>query len=411
MQYKENSMEAAMRCIIFACAGDGKVTDEEFEASLAESDGLERWFQMSGVFSSMFSSMFGTDDEEDEKEEEVVFEAISEDTLKEIVKDVLAKTSKCESASDFKAYAAICASSITNESMQTRIPVVCFALCGVDSKVTLIDVGSQNLDDHLDKKEIRNIKYLCSEFNKDFKDLEQNYLESLTFYDDYKLEDDETVELDESDIVNGENSPMQILRIGILCAGSDIDCSFSWNTLLEAYFMVLCDIARLKKEKVIKAPVGKKIADVINSNGFSWQDKIDEKIMSGVEEVAKKRQADIEEELDYNPEYDAPREAYSEECYRILKEELSLITDDSLKKLVYKYAFFLTKADHDEGWGYRIRLVTEMFSGEEPRQEKMDQTDEELHCLEIIREHFNFDEDMFYGFQKRLEDGDLGYLS
>jgi hypothetical protein len=295
--------------------------------------------------------------------------------------------------------------------MQTRIPVVCFPLCGVDSKVTLIDVGDQNLDDHLDKKEIRNIKYLCSEFNKDFKDLEQNYLESLTFYDDYKLEDDETVELDESDIVAGENSPMQILRIGILCAGSDIDCSFSWNTLLEAYFMVLCDIARLKKEKVIKAPVGKKIADVINSNGFSWQDKIDEKIMSGVEEVAKKRQADIEEELDYNPEYDAPREAYSEECYRILKEELALITDDSLKKLVYKYAFFLTKADHDDGWGYRIRLVTEMFSGEEPRQEKMDQTDEELHCLEIIREHFNFDEDMFYGFQKRLEDGDLGYLS
>ena len=142
-----------------------------------------------------------------------------------------------------------------------------------------------------------------------------------------------------------------------------------------------------------------------------YKDKIDEKIMSGVEEVAKKRQADIEEELDYNPEYDAPREAYSEECYRILKEELALITDDSLKKLVYKYAFFLTKADHDEGWGYRIRLVTEMFSGEEPRQEKMDQTDEELHCLEIIREHFNFDEDMFYGFQKRLEDGDLGYLS
>ena len=76
-----------------------------------------------------------------------------------------------------------------------------------------------------------------------------------------------------------------------------------------------------------------------------------------------------------------------------------------------RYAFFLTKADHDEGWGYRIRLVTEMFSGEEPRQEKMDQTDEELHSLEIIREHFNFDEDMFYGFQKRLEDGDLGYLS
>jgi hypothetical protein len=64
-------MEAAMRCIIFACAGDGKVSEEEFEASLQETDHLEQWFQMSGMFSSVFSSMFsGMFGEEEEEEEE-----------------------------------------------------------------------------------------------------------------------------------------------------------------------------------------------------------------------------------------------------------------------------------------------------------------------------------------------------
>ena len=81
-----------------------------------------------------------------------------------------------------------------------------------------------------------------------------------------------------------------------------------------------------------------------------------------------------------------------------------------MQKLAYKYAFWLTKADNDQSWGYRVRIVHEMFSGEDPREEVQDQTDEELHCLEIMREHFDFDEDMFYGFMRRLEDGDLGYL-
>ena len=46
MEYKENSMEAAMRCVVFALSGDGNVSDDEFEASLAQTDELERWFEM-----------------------------------------------------------------------------------------------------------------------------------------------------------------------------------------------------------------------------------------------------------------------------------------------------------------------------------------------------------------------------
>ena len=414
MDYKENSMEAAMRCIIFACAGDGKVSEEEFEASLQETDHLEQWFQIHGIMSSAFSNMmsnlFGEEESEEEEEEEIVFEAISEETLKEIVIDVLAKTSRCESAADHKAYAALCASSITHESMQTRIPMVCFSLCGVDSKATVIDVGAQNLDEHLDKKEIRNIKYLCSAMGQDFKDLEKSYLDNITFYDDDKLQDGESVELDESDIPLGENTPMQIMKIGLICAGSDIDVSIQWTTLLEAYFMILCDIAREKGEKVIKVQSGDKIVDVMSKEAFGFQDNIDKKVLDDLVEMVKKFNADREEGLDYNPAYDAPREAYTEDCYRLLKEELALITDKSMQKLAYKYAFWLTQADDDRGWGYRVSLVHDMFSGEEPHEEVQDQTHEELHCLEIMREHFDFDEDMFYGFMRRLEDGDLGYL-
>ena len=415
MDYKENSMEAAMRCIIFACAGDGKVSEEEFEASLQETDSLEQWFQFSGMFSSIFSDIFSgmfgeTEEEEEEEEEEIVFEAISKETLKEIVKDVLAKTSRCESADDHKAYAALCASSITHESMQERIPMACLDLCGVDSKVTTVDVGDQNLDEHLDKKEIRNIKYLCSAMNQDFKDLEKTYLDNLTFYNDDKLQDDEIVELDTSDIPAGENTPIQLMKIGVLCAASDLDVSFGYATLAEAYFMILCDIARAKGEKVIKVQSGEKICEAIDEIAFSWKDQIDKKIVDDVNEMAKNRSADMEKELDYNSAYDAPREAYSEDCYRVLKEELALITDKSMQKLAYKYAFWLTQDDDDQSWGYRVTLVHDMFSGEEPYEEVQDQTREELHCLEIMREHFDFDEDMFYGFMRRLEDGDLGHL-
>ncbi len=415
MEYKENSMEAAMRCIVFACSGDGKISDEEFEASLQETDNLEQWFAfsgtMKGVFADMFANMFGDDEDiHEEEEEEIHFEAVSEEVLKDIVKDVLSKTSKCDNASDFKAYASLCASSITNESMQTRIPVVCFHLCGVDSGFNAVDVGNQVLDEHLDKKEIRNIKYLCSAMNQDFKELEKNYLDAMTFYDDDKLEDGETVELDESEIKSGENSPIQIMRLGIICAGSDIDCSYSYSTLMEAYFMILCDIARSNGQKIIKVQSGEKIVKAIDDKVFSYQDSLDKKILDDVIELAKNRSADIEKGLDYNPEYDIPREAYSQDCYRLLKEELDLISDTKLKKLVYKYAYFLTKADEDQGWGYREIMVHNIFSGDEPRVEVQDQTDEELHCLEIIKEHYDFDEDMIYGFQRRLEDGELGYL-
>ena len=139
-------------------------------------------------------------------------------------------------------------------------------------------------------------------------------------------------------------------------------------------------------------------------------DQIDKKVVDDVNEMARKRSEDMEKDLDYNPAYDAPREAYSEDCYRVLKEELALVSDKSMHKLLYKYAFLLTQADEDRSWGYRVHTRIVAFSGEPPEEVKEDQTAEELHCLEIIRDHCEFDEDMFYGFQRRLEDGELGYL-
>ena len=75
------------------------------------------------------------------------------DIGKEIVKDVLAQTSKCESASDLKAYASLITSSVSNETIQGRIAYICFELCGVDSD-PMSDVGERALSDHIEKKEI-----------------------------------------------------------------------------------------------------------------------------------------------------------------------------------------------------------------------------------------------------------------
>ena len=416
MEYKDNSMESAMRCIVFALSGDGKVSDEEFEASLAQTDSLEQWFQFNSIFSSavkdVFSDLFGAEKEETsdkDEEEEIVFEAISEETLKEIVKDVLSQTAKCKSTSDFKTYASLITSSLSNEDLQGRISYLCFELCGVDTETPFNDVELSSLSDHIAKKEIRNIKYLCSCFNQDFKSLEESFLKNKTFYDDHFLEESETVELAKSEIPFGENTPMQILKIGFICAYSDLDFSMNNLTLMQAYFMILCDIARDKGEKVIKVHSGEDILNALNSDKFVWENKLDQKVKDDVDKMFKKINTDLENNLEFNPhseEYDGPRQAWSEECYKVLKEELKLITDPKIQKLTYKYAYLISQADEDDAFGQVMVRKINLFSDED-RIEKQELSFQELHCLDLIREHYDFDEDMLYGLQKRLEDGEF----
>ena len=95
---------------------------------------------------------------------------------------------------DIKAYASICASALP-EDLYVHIIRICFDVCGSDSAEWIPD-----------KKEIRNIKYLCSELNVNFKDVQKAYLDSLTWYEDDLLGDDLKVETIDKDFKDFEEN-------------------------------------------------------------------------------------------------------------------------------------------------------------------------------------------------------------
>ena len=239
MDYDNNTMAAVYRGIILAAAGDGKVSDDELDFASEATHGTEQFYAftnvMKGAFDKVMGDMFGLDDEdveEDaEEEDEIEVNALEGDEIKEIADEVVKNLAKCESASDIKAYTSICATA--------------FSLCGTDNNELLPD-----------KKEIRNIKYLCSEFGLNFKETQKDYLDSLTWYQDDLLGDDLSVEKTGEKTFSGieDNSADAVVTISILAAYADGDFSTSYQTIGEHWFLASCDIARAKGEKVVKVP-------------------------------------------------------------------------------------------------------------------------------------------------------------
>ena len=189
MDYDNNTMAAVYRCIILAAAGDGKVSDDELDFASEATHGTEQFYAftnvMKGAFDKVMGDMFGLDDEdveEDTEEDEIEVNALESEEIKEIADEVIKNLAKCESASDIKAYTSICAS-VVPEDFHDHIVSIAFGLCGTDNNELLPD-----------KKEIRNIKYLCSEFGLNFKEVQKDYLDSLTWYQDDLLGDDLSVE-------------------------------------------------------------------------------------------------------------------------------------------------------------------------------------------------------------------------
>ncbi len=412
MEYKQNSMEAAMRCITFTLAGDKKVSEEEIAYALNTSENLENWYAnpFRNLFKDMFAGMFGeADEDEQEDEEEIVFEAISEEVLLAITKDVLSKISKCDNAADLKAYAALCASSVTDEDIAGQVIRFSLYTCGADTLSPWVDVGIQPISTHIEKNEIRNTKYMASALNIDYKSFEESYLDGLTFYNNSNLEEGETVILDESEVAVGENSAAQILKIGLIATGSDCDFSMGLDTFLEAYFMISCNIARSKGEKTIKMHTSEALGEVLIGLFKEFQGQLDSEATENFFAMDHLRAQDNEEDLPWNPEYDAAIEGFSEAHHALLKEELKLITDTKLRKITYQMSYLLTKADADENYGYQVINHLDIFSGE-VEQDKLEITGAEQASLDIIAEHFNFDEDQLYGMNQKLEDGHYGSL-
>ena len=392
MDYDNNTMAAVYRCIILAAAGDGKVSDDELDFASEATHGTEQFYAftnvMKGAFDKVMGDMFGLDDEdveEDAEEDEIEVNALESDEIKEIADEVIKNLAKCESASDIKAYTSICAS-VVPEDFHDHIVSIAFSLCGTDNNELLPD-----------KKEIRNIKYLCSEFGLNFKEIQKDYLDSLTWYQDDLLGGDLSVEKTGEKTFSGieDNSADAVVTISILAAYADGDFSTSYQTIAEHWFLASCDIARAKGESVVKVPdnMGDYIIDLTNSaqeplhaktgDPYPLMENYDENI-DKITEIARK---------------------VPEHINGAIEDACQHINDTAINRLTIKNAHFMCDFDNDDG---PIAYSTMNMYGE---MERMSINPHEEAAINKIGQVLNIDEDALYGIIKRLENGDMGGLN
>ena len=132
MDYNENTMAGAYRCVLFAASGDGNISADEIEDATLASEGTEMWYEgyygmmniLDDAFDNLLGGLLGEEEEEEEKEEEkdekLQLIPLEKDQIKEIADDVLSNIDKCTGVSDIKAYASICASTVP-EAVDTHI--------------------------------------------------------------------------------------------------------------------------------------------------------------------------------------------------------------------------------------------------------------------------------------------------
>lgn len=388
MNYNENSMKAAYRCVVLAASGDGSVSDDELETALSNTEWTENYTKLmvgvSGIFDDMMSDLFGVEPEEEEaaEEEDLVFEALTEDEVKEIVEDVATNLAKCNGVSDIKAYTSLCAA-IVPEDIHNHIISVCFNVCGSDSAEWMPD-----------KKEIRNIKYLCSEFGLNFKEEQTSYLHSLTWYTDDLLGDDLKVELVSSDYKGcEENSADAVLKLGILAAFADAEHFIAYSSLGDHWFLAACDIARIKGQKTIKVP--EKIGDYLEA--------LHEDVLCDIWKKTSYDEALTKiTELDDLEPFMKAKEKVEKMYPKVLDSAIDLINEESIKDVAFKNASFLCAADEEQIVGYS---KMNFFSGD---TETMEINHHEEEALQYIGTQFGWDEDKLYGIQRRIEDGAMG---
>ncbi len=390
MDYEENLMKASYRCVVLAASGDGNVSDDELEQATNYTEFTEGYTQMMGRLNSVFDNIMGdmleslgveSEEEETEEEEELIFEALSEEEVKEIVEDVANNLAKCDNVSDIKAYASICAS-IVPENVHSHLISVCFNVCGSDSAEWMPD-----------KKEIRNIKYLCSEFSLSFKEEQNSYLHSLTWYEDDLLGDDLTVETVSLDYKGcEENSADAVIKLGILAAFADAEHFIAYSSIGDHWFLAACDIARIKGDKTVKVP--EKIGDYLVA--------LHEDVLSDIWKKTSYDKALDKLSEDNDPEPFMKAKEKIEKMYpAVLDDAINLISDESIQNIAFKNASFMCAADCEQIVGYQ-RMSPFGDS------ETMEVTPNEEEALRHIGTKFGWDEDKLYGIQKRIEDGAMG---
>ena len=349
--------------------------------------------------------MFG-DDEEEEQEEISVgsWEELSEEELNNIISDVRSMLSKCKNDNDLKAYAGICASSLTNDKYYSYLIARCFEIAG--------DAGGTNylLSDRLEKGEIRNIRFLCEEFDVDFEEKAIEYIDHLTPWDD-AFAREFNLSVNEKEFVIDEfqqSLEFKILMISLLTAISDYDFKVG-DQLINKALLFIKELAILEGSSSVDFP----------SNFLEiWNESIQPKFYEGetddlispLKELSDALNKAIEDEtqLDQSP-WDKNRQDY---CDMVLGKISNLLDEIDLSKywkVVYASAFLFAKSDADEWLGYDGKMVMTMFQDDEPRFEKDEINKYEQQCIDLILKKSSPDEDALYGFQSKLEDGVIDY--
>ena len=410
MNYELNSTASFIRILIFTAAGDGIVSKEELneiiDANTSLADQFESAAGFRGFMSSVFEEAFGIErEEEEEEEEEVNLAELSQEEVDNIAEDVLSQLSKCSSAADLKAYSSLICSKMTDDTLQRFACQASFFVARADDIDTLI-AGN----------ELRNIKYIHKDLNQDFKEAHTKYLHSLTWYDDYYLQNDKG-EVDLK-VVDGDIDPTAVLIMKAAFAVTFADWHLTvTNTQFSGtYFMALCDLARSNKSSEVVVPSVEAVFENVQLAVDEIQDHMKselgmEKIETAIETSSSmwekiNNEEDADEEVDKIHAFEGE---FGESMNKYIKNLIKDVTDVKTQKILYKICYLLAEADDDRAALHRVVVhdASDMFSSGGMGEGTVDEhTMQERAALYLIEECFDFDEDILYALKGRLESGE-----
>ena len=411
MNYELNSTVSFIRILIFTAAGDGILSKEELNEVIEANTSLESRFEFSagfmGAMKGAFLEAFGieSDEEEEEEEEEVNLAELSQEEVDNIVEDVLSQLSKCSTASDLKAYSSLICSKMTDDTLVGWACQASFDISRADHVDTLID-----------DKELRNIKYIHKDLNQDFKENHTKYLHSLTWYDDYYLQNYKG-EIDLK-VVDGDIDPTAVLIMKAAFAVTFADWHLTvTNTQFSGtYFMALCDLARSNKSSEVVVPsvevVFEKVQLAVEEIENHMKSELGmEKIETAIE-TSRSMWEKINNEEDADEEVDkihAFEGEFGESMNKYIKNLIKDVTDVKTQKVLYKICYLLAEADDDRAALHRVVVhdASDMFSSGGMGEGTVDEHSmQERAALYLIEECFDFDEDILYALKGRLESGE-----
>ena len=402
MNYELNSSKSYARVLLFAAAGDGKLSQEELEDIIQDNASLEARYEscnsMKDLFRGALDAMFGFEGEEEEEadeEDNINLEALEESEIKEIGNEVLKNLAKCSTAQEVKDYCTLICSSITDDTLKSWV-----------AYNSLVFAGSDSADGLSEKNELRNVKYIHKDLKENFKENQKKYLHSLTWYDDDYLENDEgEVDLKVKEDGSYNERAGLITKLAVAVTYADLDLRISTTTLAGAYFVACCDIARNEGKDLVEICNTDQIVDTIQDgiNGveatFKGGIKTEE-----VNEVYQKMYELIENEKDPSSAQEKILKLKSQAAEEIKHYIDTLAADldtNFLKKTAYKICYLIAKSDDDAGQIVR-RSSMNPFTGD---VQDMDLSEEEEIALDHLAKAMDLDPDMKEVLDHKLENG------